>query len=82
MVAKRKTTLKQIFKAWLSFNKKTNEAHKAKLCLVDLARKCEDYSTELIEHEGNVYRVTINNNRCPNYQIDKIAEVSELPVKS
>jgi len=37
----------------------------------------------LIEHEGNVYRISINKNRWDNnYEIKKIAEISELPTNT
>jgi hypothetical protein len=83
MATKRKATLKQVFNAWLKYNKKSNEAYKSKRYVEQLAVQCEAYTTELIEHEGNVYRVTINKNRLDNnYEIKKIAEISELPVSS
>jgi hypothetical protein len=83
MVAKRKSTLKQVFNAWLKYNKKSDEAYKAKRYVNDLANQCEPYSTELIEHEGKVYRVTVNKNRWDNnYEIKEIAKASELPVKN
>lgn len=83
MTIKRKTTLKQVFNAWLKYNKKSDEAYKAKRYVEELASHCEAYSTELIEHEKNVYRITINKNWWNNnYEIKKIAEVSELPIKN
>ncbi len=83
MASKRKTTLKQVFNAWLKYNKKSDEAYKAKRHVNDLANQCEPYLTELIEHEGKVYRVTINKNRCDNnYEIKKIAEAFEFPIKN
>jgi len=83
MAAKRKPTLKQVFNAWLKYNKKSNETYKAKSYVDELANQCEAYSTELIEHEGKVYRVTINKHKWDNnYEIKKIADASELPVKN
>jgi hypothetical protein len=83
MVTKRKSTLKQVFNAWLKYNKKSDEAYKAKRYVSDLANQCEPCSTELIEHEGKVYRVTIDKNRWDNnYEIKEIAKASELPVKN
>lgn len=83
MATKRKPTLKQVFNAWLKYNKKSNEAYKAKRYVDNLATQCEAYSTELIEHEGKVYRVTINKHRWDNsYEIKKIAEASEFPIKN
>lgn len=83
MTTKRKATLKQVFNAWLKYNKKSDEAYKAKRYVEQLATRCEDYATELIEHEGNVYRVTIKGNRWNgNYEITKIAKISELPINN
>lgn len=83
MTTKRKATLKQVFNAWLKYNKKSNEVYKAKSYVEQLAIQCEPYATELIEHEENVYRITINKNRWDNsYEIKKIAEISELPTSS
>jgi hypothetical protein len=83
MTVKRKPTLKQVFNAWLKYNKKTNESYKAKVHVDSLANQCEAYATELIEHEGIVYRVSINKCRWENsYEIKKIANSSELPTTS
>lgn len=83
MTTKRKTTLKQVFNAWLKYNKKSDEVYKAKRHVEELASQCEAYSTELIEHEKNIYRITINKNRWDNsYEIKKIAEASEFPIKN
>ena len=78
MTTKRKVTLKQVFNAWLKYNKKSNEARDAKYHVTTLAGQCKTYSTELIEHEGNVYRVTINST-WEKYHVEKIAKTSELP---
>ena len=83
MTTKRKPSLKQVFNAWLKYNKKLSETHKAQRYAEQLATQCEAYSTELIEHEGNVYRISINKNRWDNnYKIQKIAEISELPANT
>lgn len=83
MTTKRKPSLKQVFNAWLKYNRKSSEAYKAKSYVEQLATQCDAYSTELIEHEGNVYRISINKNIWNNrYEINKIAEVSELPANS
>ena len=81
MATKRKVTLKQVFNAWLKYNKKSNEARDAKYRVTELADQCEKYSTELIEHEGAVFRVTVNGT-WDRYQVEKIAKTSELPTRN
>lgn len=83
MATKRKATLKQVFNAWLKYNKKSDEAYKAKRYVEQLASQAENYATELITYGDAIYRVTITNHRWSDaYKIEKIAKTSELPTTS
>jgi hypothetical protein len=83
MTAKRKPSLKRIFVAWLNFKKKSNEASRAERVVSDLAHAAEPYVTELIEHEGIIYRVSTDSNRYGiGYQITRVCESSELPTQN
>jgi hypothetical protein len=83
MTAKRKTTLKQIFNAWIKYQKKQEETYKAKSAVQDLANKVESYTTELIEYEEEIYRLTIRKSGyCNTYDIHVVAKTTELPIKN
>ena len=83
MSTKRKSTFKQLFNAWLKAQKKDAEAFKLKCYINNLARKLDDYTTELIEYEEKIYRVTIDSYSHSNgYKIEVIANTVELPVKN
>ena len=83
MTVKRKPTLKHIFNAWLRYQKKQAETYTAKFFLEDLARKIKADATELIEHEGKIYRVTTEARSygCT-YSVQEIAKTTELPIKN
>lgn len=79
MAAKRKPTLKQLFKAWIKCQQKNTEAMRLKWELDDLANKVEPGS-ELIVHEGKIYRITTRptfGGRV-NYDVNKIADTDEI----
>ena len=83
MSTKHKSALKQLFNAWLKFQKKDAEAFKLKCYINNLARKLDSYTTELIEYEEKIYRVTIGGcSRGNEYKIEVIANTAELPVKN
>ena len=83
MTIKRKPTLKQVFNAWLKYQKKHSEAYMAKCFVEDLAKKAAFYTTELIEHEEKIYRVTIGGGGYGNpYKVEELARTIELPVKN
>ena len=83
MKHKRPPTLKQLFNAWLKAQKKDAEAFKLKCYINNLARKLDNYTTELIEYEEKIYRVTIDSYSHSNgYKIEVIANTVELPVKN
>jgi hypothetical protein len=85
MANKRKPTLKQIFNAWVKYQKKCDEKYKAEMFVRDLVTGLKEvciYATELIEHEGYVYRITITNSKVGRYEVKRIASVSELPTKN
>jgi len=85
MKPKRPPTLKQLFNAWLKSQKKDAEAYKLKGYVNNLARKLDNYTTELIEYEEKIYRVTIDKNgysHSNGYKIEVIANTVELPVKN
>lgn len=79
MTTKRKPTLKQLFKAWLKYEKKSGEATKLKWDLQDLANKTT-IGTELIVHGNVVYRITTSSSYANQvkYNIERIAYVKEL----
>jgi hypothetical protein len=80
MSNKRKPTLKQIFNAWLKYQKKSEDTYKAKVYAEKLANQVDPYATELLEHEGTVYRISITGNRWgQSYDVKEIAKASELP---
>jgi hypothetical protein len=83
MTSKRKPTLKQIFNAWIKYQKKSDEKYQAEMFVRDLAKQADLHATELIEYKERVYRITITNNGWwNNYEIKQIASASELPIKS
>jgi len=83
MANKRKPTLKQIFNAWIKYQKKSNEKYNAEIFARDLAKQADLYATELIEYEGRVYRITITEGPWGNnYEVKQIASASEFPIKS
>lgn len=79
MTTKRNPTLKQLFKAWLKHRQKSYEASRLKWELDDLANKTKP-GTELIVHEGTVYRITTRSTfgRRINYEVERIAQAEEL----
>lgn len=79
MTIKRKPTLKQLFKAWLNYEKKIRETTKLKWDLQDLANKTT-IGTELIVHDNVVYRITTSSGYANQikYNIERIAYVKEL----
>ena len=81
MTTKRKPTLKQLFKAWLNYEKKSSEAFKLKWALEDLAKNTIP-GTELIVHDNVVYRITTNSSyrgcASANYTVERIAQAEEL----
>ena len=83
MTVKRKPTLKHVFNAWLKYKKKQAETFTAKFFLENLAREIKTYATELIEHEGKIYRVTTEARGygCT-YSVEEIAKTTELPIKN
>jgi hypothetical protein len=82
MTTKRKPTLKQVFNAWVKHQKKINEEHEAKRFLRALATEVGCYCTELIEHQGSIYRITVTDNRWGGEcDVKKVAKTSELPIK-
>jgi len=83
MKPKRPPTLKQLFNAWLKSQKKDAEAYKLKCDINKLAREIDNYTTELIEYEEKIYRVTIDSySHSKGYKIEVIANTVELPVKN
>jgi hypothetical protein len=83
MANKRKPTLKQIFNAWIKYQKKSHEKYKAEMFARDLAKQADLYATELIEYEGRVYRITITYSTWGNnYEVKQIASASEFLIKS
>jgi hypothetical protein len=55
----------------------------AKCFVEDLAKKAAFYTTELIEHEEKIYRVTIGGGSYGNpYKVEELAKTIELPVKN
>jgi hypothetical protein len=81
MTTKRKPTLKQLFKAWLKHRQKSNEASRLKWDLDDLANQTAP-GTELIVHDGTVYRITTRNTFGGriNYDVQHVAKAEELEV--
>jgi len=79
MAIKRKATLKQLFKAWLKHRQKNNEAARLKWALDDLANQTPP-GTELIVHDGTVYRITTRSTFSGriNYEVERIAQAEEL----
>jgi hypothetical protein len=78
MTTKRKPTLKQLFKAWLNYEKKSNETFKLKWALEDLAKNTIP-GTELIVHDNVVYRITTtSSHRGCVYTVERIAQAEEL----
>lgn len=79
MTIKRKATLKQLFKAWLKHRQKDNEAARLKWALDDLANQTPP-GTELIVHDGTVYRITTRKTFAgrTNYEVERIAQAEEL----
>lgn len=79
MATKRKATLKQLFKAWFKYQEKNNELFKLKWDLDDLANQTSP-GTELIIHNGIIYRVTTRSTYTGriNYDVQRIAESEEL----
>ena len=83
MSTKRKPTLKQLFNAWLKAKKKETEAYTVKCAASKLAREIDSHVTELIEHEGKLYRITVRKYGYGiDYQVEVIANTVELPVKN
>ena len=82
MASKRKPTLKQVFNAWIKYQKKCDEKYKAEMFVRDLAKEVCIYATELIEHEGYVYRITITDSRFGSYEVKRLVSVSEFPTKN
>lgn len=79
MTTKRKPTLKQLFKAWLKHRQKSNEASRLKWDLDDLANKTAP-GTELIVHDGAVYRITTRSTFAGriNYDVQHVAKAEEI----
>jgi hypothetical protein len=79
MTTKRKPTLKQLFKAWLKHREKNNEVLRLKWNLDNLANKTEP-GTELIVHDGTVYRITTRNTFAGriNYEVEHVAKTEEI----
>lgn len=83
MSTKRKPTLKQLFNAWLKAKKKEIEAYRAKCTAGQLAREIDSHVTELIEHEGKLYRITVRKDSYgTDYKVAAIANTVELSVKN
>ena len=85
MANKRKPTLKQIFNAWVKYQKKCDEKYKAEMFVRDLVIGLKEvclYATELIEHEGYIYRITITDSKFGSYEVKRLASVSEFPAKN
>jgi len=85
MKHKRPPTLKQLFNAWLKSQKKDAEAYKLKCDTNKLAREIDGFTTELIEHEEKIYRITVNKNGYGygnGYKIEVVATAAEFPVKN
>lgn len=79
MADKRKATLKQLFKAWVKHQQKTQEAARLKWNLDDLANQTSP-GTELIVHNGAIYRITTRatfSGRI-NYEVQHIVKTEEL----
>jgi len=79
MTAKRKPTLNQLFKAWLQYQKKSSEVYKLKWDIEKMAAQMPG-STELIVHEGTVYRISTTKSYAgtAKYDVEKIAEADEI----
>ena len=79
MTTKRKTTLKQLFKAWFKYQEKSSEMLRLKWNLDDLANRTSP-GTELIIHNDIVYRVTTSNayGGRIKYNVERIAKAEEL----
>ncbi len=83
MSTKRKPTLKQLFNAWLKTQKKETEAYRVKCAAGKLAREINSDATELIEHEGRLYRITVRKyGYGTDYKVEAIANTVELPVNN
>jgi hypothetical protein len=79
MTTKRKPTLKQLFKAWLKHREKSNEILRLKWNLDDLANQTAP-GTELIIHDGTVYRITTQSTFAGriNYDVQPVVKTEEL----
>lgn len=79
MTIKRKATLKQLFKAWLKYQQKNKEVMKLGWHLDNLANQTPP-GTELIVHDGTVYRITTRKTFAgrTNYEVERIAQAEEL----
>jgi len=79
MSIKREPTLKQVFNSWLKYRQKETETFKAKRVVQDLAFKITNDATELFEHQGEIYRLTIYKNSCMNtYKVEVIEKADEF----
>lgn len=79
-----KPSLRTLFNAWLKLQKKEQEIHKARKHILELATKIHSkspYETVLIDHNGFVYRVSVESTGWygSGYTVNKIADSSELP---
>jgi hypothetical protein len=79
MTTKRTPTLKQLFKAWIQYQKKSSETSKLKWSLDDLANKTQ-LGTELIVHEESIYRITTSASWGGQikYEVIRIAAANEI----
>ena len=79
MAIKRKATLKQLFKLWLKHQHKQLELSRLKWNLDDLANETKP-GTELIVHDGTVYRITTRATFAGriNYVVEHVVKTEEL----
>lgn len=77
MAKTKKATVQQIFKQYLKVEKAKSIAREESRKLEEIAQNSSPFSG-LVQHEGNVFRVSTNGRPWPRSEI-RVEQVAELP---